>query len=49
MGMEMTLQTRGSETSVLVLRDPDERKKFTVVISPSGGDTAVNVTYGRKR
>jgi hypothetical protein len=48
-GMDVSLQTRGSDTGVVVLRDPDERRRLTVLVSPNGGETTVNVTYRSKR
>jgi hypothetical protein len=51
LGMDIHVKTNSGEADVLVMKDSDDRRSLTVMIggSSGGGDTAVNVTYGRKR
>jgi hypothetical protein len=49
LGMDVNVKTESQNANVLVMKDPDDRHSLTVVIGSSGGDTTVNVTYGRKR
>jgi len=49
LGMAVNLKTGSQDADVLVMKDPDELRSLTVAIGSSGGDTTVNVTYGRKR
>jgi hypothetical protein len=49
LGMDVNVKTDTQAANVLVMKDPDDRRTLTVVIGSSGGDTTVNVTYGRKR
>ena len=49
LGMAVNVKTGSPDADVLVMKDPDELRSLTVAIGSSGGDTTVNVTYGRKR
>lgn len=49
LGMDINVKTESQEGAVLVMKDPDDRRSLTVMLGSSGGQTTVNVTYGRKR
>jgi hypothetical protein len=49
LGMDVNVKTETRDVNVLVMKDPDDRRSLTVMIGTSGGETKVNVTYGRKR
>ena len=49
LGMDVNVKTESQEGAVLVMKDPDDRRSLTVMLGTSGGETTVNVTYGRKR
>jgi hypothetical protein len=49
LGMDVNVKTESQDAKVLVMKDPDDRRSLTVMIGADGGETTVNVTYGRKR